>query len=50
MNQTSLTFTVFFKDPFWIGLFEYRENQMVHLKQIVFGRSEERRVGKECRL
>lgn len=37
MNQTSLTFTVFFKDPFWIGLFEYRENQMVHLKQIVFG-------------
>ena len=24
MNQTSLSFTVFFEDPFWIGLFEYR--------------------------
>lgn len=25
MNQTSLSFTVFFEDPFWIGLFEYRK-------------------------
>ena len=37
MNQTSLSFTVFFEDPFWIGLFEYREQQLLYLKRIVFG-------------
>ncbi len=37
MNQTSLSFTVFFEDPFWIGLFEYRENQLLYWKRIVFG-------------
>lgn len=37
MNQTSLSFTVFFEDPFWIGLFEYREQQLLYLKRIVLG-------------
>lgn len=37
MNQTSLSFTVFFEDPYWIGLFEYREQQQLYLKRIVFG-------------
>ena len=37
MNQTSLSFTVFFEDPFWIGLLEYREQQLLYLKRIVFG-------------
>lgn len=37
MNQTSLSFTVFFEDPFWIGLFEYRENQLLYWKRVVFG-------------
>ena len=37
MNQTSLSFTVFFEDHFWIGLFEYREQQLLYLKRIVLG-------------
>lgn len=37
MNQTSLSITVFFEDPFWIALFEYREDPFSYLKRVVFG-------------
>ena len=34
----SITFTVFFDDPFWVGLFESRDEGSVKYARVVFGK------------
>ena len=63
MDKITDKLTVFFENPFWVGIFESVEENNLVVCKVVFGaepkvseiyklittRSEERRVGKECR-
>lgn len=37
MDQVSSAFTVYFEDPFWVGVYERRENQSLQVCKITFG-------------
>ena len=37
MNKVTLKTTVFFEDPFWIGLLEREENGQLSVSKITFG-------------
>lgn len=37
MDKTSYKLTVFFEDPFWVGVFEKIENEQLSVAKVVFG-------------
>ena len=37
MDKTSYQLTVFFEDPFWVGVFEKIENEQLSVAKVVFG-------------
>lgn len=37
MDKVSLTLQVFFKEPFWVGVFERREDGKLSASRVVFG-------------
>lgn len=37
MGKVSLVLTVFFEDPFWVGVFEKTENGKLSVSKVVFG-------------
>lgn len=37
MNKTCVTLTIFFEDPFWVGLFERTEENTLKVCKVTFG-------------
>ena len=37
MDETSVTLTVYFEDPFWVGIFERREKGKLSVAKVTFG-------------
>ena len=37
MGKVSCSLTVYFEDPFWVGVFEVVENNKVSASRVVFG-------------
>ena len=37
MSKTSIKLTVFFENPFWIGIFEHIENGCLSVSKVTFG-------------
>ena len=37
MDKVSSKLTVFFEDPFWVGVFEHIENEKLSVAKVTFG-------------